>query len=233
MAADESDAQLLQQLGPYYAEPNESSAQSSAQAPPIVDTSPQQVQEPPPPPQQATYGTDDGDASLPMFSTLIFSLGSIFVTLIILVYTVFEFRSTADFIIRVSNGGSAQIQQIANTIVNQAKSIVNSTIPEIEQSAENVVTSIIGGLTTTVNTFTSVGGALLGIITDTFGEIADLIRDYGLQTTQLLLNTLLPVIQQIGVALQAILDVFQVGSAFWQALVSIIQNIINVIGPLI
>jgi hypothetical protein len=186
--------------------------------------------------QQIQAQQDDdsggGDDSLPMFSTLIFSLGSIFVTAVILVYTVFQFRSTADFIIRVSNGGTAKIQQIANTIVNQARSVINSSIPEIEQTAENVVTSIVGGLTTTVATFTSVGGSILGLIEDTFSEIGDLISDYGLQTTQLMLDALLPIIQQINAALNFLLDSFTVASAFWQALVSIIENLINVLGPI-
>lgn len=176
--------------------------------------------------------SDDGDENLPMFSTLIFSLGSLFVTAVFLVYTVFEFRSTADFIIRISNGGTAKIQQIANTIVNQAKSIIQSSVPEIEQTAENVVTSIIGGITTTINSVTSVSGAILGLITDSFNEIADLIRDYGLQITQLALDALLPVVREIAVGLQFVLDVFQVMSAFWQALVSVVNNIINTFGPI-
>lgn len=125
------------------------------------------------------------------------------------------------------------MQQIANTIVNQAKSVLASTVPEIEQTAENVVTSVVGGIVTTANSVTSVGGAILGLIEDSFQELSDLLRDYGLQITQLGLDSIIPVLREVQVGLGFVLDVFQVMSAFWQALASIVNNIINTFGPIL
>ena len=176
---------------------------------------------------------DAGDNNLTVgFSTLFFSLGSILLTAIVLIFTVFQFVSTADFIIRTAAGGGSKVQQIANTIVNQAKAVLSSTVPEIEQTAENVVTAIVGGITTTVNSITSVGGAILGLITDSFLELTNLLRDYGLQITQLALNSILPIIRSIGVGLGFILDIFDVTSALWQSWASIVETIINTFGGL-
>lgn len=180
----------------------------------------------------AGSGLFDQD-DMPMFSTLVFALTSLLITAVVIVYGVFQFQSTASFIIRITGAGSAKISQIANTIVTQARAVVEASLPAIEQTAESVGFAIQNGLQSALNSIQSIGTSIIDLIGDIFTEIFSLFQEYGQQATSTFLLTILPTVRQVAVDLGFVLDTFTVIKTAWQSLASIITTIINDFGPFV
>lgn len=61
---------------------------------------------------------------LSVLSTAVVGLISVVITVIVIAYGVANFRTTANFIVRVSSAGASRVNQIASSLVTQAKAIV-------------------------------------------------------------------------------------------------------------
>jgi hypothetical protein len=162
------------------------------------------------------------DEDLPMFSTLMLAFGSLIVTVIVIWYALTNLKATSETIIALGQRGVANVSRLGNVLVNQTKVYALQSVPQIEQAAIDVFTSITNGVQSSFNSITSAAASLLQVTLNQFGKLALLVAEFGQQLTALLLQFLEPGFKGMLSLLELVQSGFDYTAAIYQAIADIV-----------
>ncbi len=165
-----------------------------------------------------------------VIGTAVVGLISVVITVIIIAYGVANFRATADFVVRISSAGASRVNQIASSLVTQAKAIVQSIVPIVEQAATDVSNIVVNGVTFSLNTILAVGEGLADIIIDSFITLVNLTSDLGQALAQTFSDVVGPMFDSLHVNLQMVGEGAAVMVEMFNSINDIALKVIDIFG---
>ena len=161
--------------------------------------------------------------------SIILCLASVLVVAILAAITIGALQATASTIIAIAQTGASAIALLGRSIVAQAQVLSDSNSGSLLISAQDTANALLNGVSSAISVILSVGGSLLNVISDGFGQISETLAELGTQIITAFLSVLGVTLTGLRIYLLPFVAAFEILSALMKAFISPIQLILEII----